>query len=173
MAFGCTNKDCKGLSTYLPGISFLNKRKCCMFTQDLIKRIQLAKSAKSMIICTKQIIIYSLIITRTLLYISFVMIWYTWGKMIYELNTSSPSNLTYYWSALDFWKIEFEKLSLMNLIFCLFPTWFLLLVQPAKIKFKLGKNSSSSNSIYQIWYLKNQVQIFISTCFLKYLVRKI
>ena len=51
MAFGCTNKDCKGLSTYLPGISFLNKRKCCMFTEDLIKRIQLAKSDISMIIC--------------------------------------------------------------------------------------------------------------------------
>ena len=39
-------------------------------------------------------------------------------------------------SVLDFWKVKFEELSSTNWVFSLFQTWFLLPVQPAKIKFE-------------------------------------
>ena len=77
----------------------------------------------------------------------------------YLLNGTKIHLIPPYLSALDFWKIEFEKSSWTNLIFCLFQTWFLLLVWPAKIKFKIDKNSSSSNLIFQSWFFKNQVQV--------------
>ena len=112
MAFGCTNKDCKGLSIYFPGISFLNKRR---FDKRKFNWQNLPKLWSSVL--NFDIIMSSLIIMRKFLYISFIMIWYT-----IDLH------------------LTFEKLSLMNLIFCLFPTWCLLLVQPAKIKVQTRKN---------------------------------
>ena len=60
-------------------------------------------------------------------------------------------------SALDFWKIEFEKSSLINWNFCLLQTWILQFLG-VKIRFKLDKKSSSSNSIFKTRIFKNQVQ---------------
>ena len=45
--------------------------------------------------------------------------------------------------------LQFEISSLMNWIFSLFQTWILQAIAGIKIKFKLGKKSSSSNSIFQ------------------------
>ena len=45
--------------------------------------------------------------------------------------------------------LQFEISSLMNWIFSLFQTWILQATAGKKIQFKLGKKSSSSNSIFQ------------------------
>ena len=47
----------------------------------------------------------------------------------------------------------------MNLIFFLVWTRFLQATQAVKIQFKVDKKSSSSNSIFQTRYFKNQLQI--------------
>ena len=137
MAFGCTNKDCKGLSIYFPGISFLNKRR---FDKRKFNWQNLPKLWSSVL--NFDIIMSSLIIMRKFLYISFIMIWYT-----IDLH------------------LTFEKLSLMNLIFCLYPTWCLLLVQPAKIKVQtIEKSSADILCLDQekcAYYLKCVLVIFI------------
>ena len=61
------------------------------------------------------------------------------------------SFLSPYWFALDFWNIEFEKLSLTNLSFCLFQTGFLCSLQ------KLCSNWEKQ--VHQTWHFKNQIQI--------------
>ena len=71
-------------------------------------------------------------------------------------TSTAPLSVRYYWSALDFWKVEFEKSRWTNLMFCLFRTWFLL---PAKFKFKIAQKWSSSKSIFWNPFFKNQVQI--------------
>ena len=54
-------------------------------------------------------------------------------------------SLTPYWSALDFWIIEWDRLD-----FGLFQTWILQVTQAVKIKFDvLDQKSNSSNLIFQ------------------------
>ena len=57
-------------------------------------------------------------------------------------------------SALDFWKIKFEKSCWMNLIFGLFHTWILQTTQAVKVEFEL-----TINQVHPTWFFKNQVKI--------------
>ena len=54
----------------------------------------------------------------------------------------------------------------MNYIFCLFQTQILQATQAVKTQFKLDKNSSSSNSIFQTRYFKILAQINTALVFL-------
>ena len=56
--------------------------------------------------------------------LSFLTKWHEIMKLVFRPD--SLSSLLSYWSALDFWKIEFEKSSWLKLIFFLVCTWFLL-----------------------------------------------
>ena len=78
-----------------------------------------------------------------------------------ENNLVAPRYIFPYLSAIDFWKIKFEKSNLTSLIFCPFQIDFLQATQAVKIKIEIDKKSSSSNLIIQTPFLKNQVQINI------------
>ena len=77
----------------------------------------------------------------------------------FRLGIQTKIQLSPYWSALDFWKIEFEKSSWMNLIFGLFQTWILQATQAVKIKFEIDQKSSSANLTFQTRFFKDQAQI--------------
>jgi hypothetical protein len=74
-----------------------------------------------------------------------VKIWHK--KLAQKIFRIYLTVMPHYWSALDFWKIEFGKSSWTNLIFCLFGTWILLPVQPAKFKFEIDKKQGC-----QTWF---------------------
>ena len=76
------------------------------------------------------------------------------------LNQDYVLNLSFLnrdWSALQFWKFDFEKLCWMNLIFCVFQTGFLQATQAVKIKFEIGTISSSSNWVFQTGFFKLEI----------------
>ena len=73
-------------------------------------------------------------------------------KLLYFLNSYTP----WCWSALDFWKIEFEKSS-WNLEF---RTWFLQLQNRPKIKF-IQLDFSTENSVVSTNLLMNSSKFFI------------
>ena len=68
-----------------------------------------------------------------------------WNDFPYMNYRHSPRLYLHYIFAI----LQFEISSLMNLIFSLFQTWILQATSGRRIQFKLGKISSSSNSIFQ------------------------
>ena len=56
--------------------------------------------------------------------------------------------------------LQFETSSLMNWLFSLFQTWILQATAGRKIQFKLGKKSSSPNSIFQTGELRKSSSTF-------------
>ena len=72
-------------------------------------------------------------------YICLLLSSYIYISCFILLDPPGLSRLTTYWSTLDFWKIEFEKSSWMDLFFCLLRTWMLQATQAVKVKFELDK----------------------------------